>query len=174
MILVSPSIKICDFFFHCWRVGAMSEKRKKKKKKRDTARTLESGESYRFRCPTCVGHRYVAKNGVSVQPSCKPIPTSSTLWNTVKEFIARIVIKRTHLSNTNQFSPKVSLLSRFLNFFFISINLYLFVLFQWQWQTDQWYPPSQHQILRFHSGNWQSQLPVSIEASRHGWLARSR
>ena len=41
MVLVSPLVKICNFFFHCWRVGrvgAVSEKRKKKKKKkRDTA-----------------------------------------------------------------------------------------------------------------------------------------
>ena len=31
----------------------------------------------------------------------------------------------------------------------------------------------QIQILRFRSCNWQSRLLVSIEASRHGWLARS-
>ena len=52
-----------------WRV---SEKRKKKKKKEDTRRTPESGESYPFRCPTCVRHRHDAKNGVFVQPSICP------------------------------------------------------------------------------------------------------
>ena len=40
MVLVSPSVKICDFLlllFHYWRVGVVSEKRKKKKKeKKDT------------------------------------------------------------------------------------------------------------------------------------------
>ena len=45
----------------CWR----SEKRRRK----DTVQTLESGESYQYRCPTHVGHWYFAKNGVSVQPS---------------------------------------------------------------------------------------------------------
>ena len=50
----------------------VSEKRKKRKKKKDTRRTLESGESYPFRCPTCVRHRHDAKNGVSVQPSICP------------------------------------------------------------------------------------------------------
>ena len=54
------------------RVGAVSEKRKKKKKKKkDTARTPESDESYRYQCPTCVGHWYFAKNGVSMQPRKK-------------------------------------------------------------------------------------------------------
>ena len=41
---------------------------KKEKKKRDTRRTPESGESYQYRCPTCVRHRHDAKNGVSMQP----------------------------------------------------------------------------------------------------------
>ena len=45
---------------------------KKKKRKEDTRRTPESGESYPFRCPTCVRHRHDAKNGVSVQPSICP------------------------------------------------------------------------------------------------------
>ena len=49
-------------------VGAMSKKQEKKK---DTARTLESGESYRYRCLTRVGHRYFAKNGMSVQPEVR-------------------------------------------------------------------------------------------------------
>ena len=48
MVLVSSSVKICDFFFPCRtrqrRVGAMSEKQKKKKKKH--RRTPESGASY--------------------------------------------------------------------------------------------------------------------------------
>ena len=68
------------FFFHCWRVGAASEpfgamskpcrrSKKKKKKKIYTRRTLESGESYPYRCSTRVRHRHDAKNGVSVQPS---------------------------------------------------------------------------------------------------------
>ena len=49
-------------------VGAMSKKQEKKK---DTARTLQSGECYRYRCPTCVGHRFFAKNGMSVQPEVR-------------------------------------------------------------------------------------------------------
>ena len=45
------------FFFHCWCVGAASEPCQShvgeaKKKKRDTHRTLESGESYPYWCPT--------------------------------------------------------------------------------------------------------------------------
>ena len=80
--MICTSVKICDFLFFsssffsllacppCWcRVGEV--KKKKKKKKEDTAWTLESGESYRYSCPICVGHRYVAKNSMSVQPRCK-------------------------------------------------------------------------------------------------------
>ena len=52
MVLVSPSVKICDFFFPCRtrqrRVGAMSEKRKKKKKT-----PPDTG----IRCVVRVGHR---------------------------------------------------------------------------------------------------------------------
>ena len=67
------------FFFHCWRVGAVRSRveavlalrqrrvREAKKKKNDTRRTPESSESYPFRCPTRVGHRHDAKNGMSVQ-----------------------------------------------------------------------------------------------------------
>ncbi|KAK9985652.1 hypothetical protein SO802_030603, partial [Lithocarpus litseifolius] len=44
------------------RVDAVSEKRKEKKKKNDTDRTPESGESYRYRCPTRVGHRHFGKD----------------------------------------------------------------------------------------------------------------
>ena len=46
----------------CW--SCVGEAKKKKKKKK----TLESGESCRYPCSTRVGHRHVAKNGVSVQP----------------------------------------------------------------------------------------------------------
>ena len=58
MVLVSPSVKICDFFsflffffFFTAGVSDVSEKREKKKKK-DTRQTPESGESYPFWCPT--------------------------------------------------------------------------------------------------------------------------
>ena len=75
MVLVSPSVKICDFFFHCWHVGLIraasapcwrNEKRKRKRK--DIAWTPESRKSYWFRCPTRVGHRHISKNAVLVQP----------------------------------------------------------------------------------------------------------
>ena len=71
---------ICDFSF--FSTAGVSEPRRshsepcqsrvgeaKKRKKRDTRRTPESGESYPYRCPTCIRHRHDAKNGVSVQPS---------------------------------------------------------------------------------------------------------
>ena len=49
MVLVSPFVKICDFFFFLID-GVLDSlephRRNKKKKKRDTAGTLESGESY--------------------------------------------------------------------------------------------------------------------------------
>ena len=49
-------------------IGAVSEPCwRSEKKKKDTARTPESCELYRYRCPTRVEHRYFAKNGV--QPS---------------------------------------------------------------------------------------------------------
>ena len=64
------------------RVGAVSEpyrrhvgacrRNGKKKKKEDTRWTPVSGESYPFRCLTCVRHRHDAKNGVSVQPRKNP------------------------------------------------------------------------------------------------------
>ena len=69
-VLVSPPVKICDFFFHCWhvdavskphrsRVGAMLEKPKKKDitEHRNPARRTRSNV------------RHNAKNGVSMQPS---------------------------------------------------------------------------------------------------------
>ena len=54
-----------DFFifFHCWHVGAMSEKRKKKKKRLAGHRNPASCTR------SSVQHRHDAKNGVSVQPS---------------------------------------------------------------------------------------------------------
>ena len=73
MVLVSPSVKIYDFFF--WFSLLACQMRRshvgegKKRKKRDTARTPESDESYLFWCSTRVGHQHIAKNGVSVQPS---------------------------------------------------------------------------------------------------------
>ena len=76
---LSPTtVKICDFllllffFFNCWHVhhvGAVSRRVGEAKKKKGTARTPESGESCRYPCLTRVRHQYVAKNGVSVQPS---------------------------------------------------------------------------------------------------------
>ena len=72
MVLVSPSVKIYDFFFHCWHVGTASvpcrRSEKKEKKKKKTAQTSKSGESYCIWCPTRVEHQHDAKNGVLVQP----------------------------------------------------------------------------------------------------------
>ena len=68
-VMICPSVKICDFlgfFFYYWRVHRVGEAKKRKK---DTAWTLESGESSLYPCPTRVGHRYITKNGVLVQPS---------------------------------------------------------------------------------------------------------
>ena len=48
-------------------VGAVLEKQKKKGHRR----TPESGASSPFRCPTRVGHRHSAKNGMSMQPSSR-------------------------------------------------------------------------------------------------------
>ena len=60
----------------------MSEKQKKKKN-RDTSQTSESGESYRYRCPTRVEHRYIAKNGVLVQPRRYTLQLGSPTLNLV-------------------------------------------------------------------------------------------
>ena len=68
-VMICPSVKICDFlgfFFYYWRVHRVGEAKKRKK---DTAWTLEFGESSLYPCPTHVGHRYITKNGVLVQPS---------------------------------------------------------------------------------------------------------
>ena len=86
MIRNMPKFSFFSSLLACWkrrsRVGVVSEpcrrrvgacrRNEKKKKKEDTRRTPESGESYPFRCPTCVRHRHDAKNGVFVQPSICP------------------------------------------------------------------------------------------------------
>ena len=77
MVMICLSVKICDFlfsfffflffFFSISSVYTMSEpcRHHVKKKKKDK----ESSKLYRYPCSTCVGHQYVAKNGMSVQPS---------------------------------------------------------------------------------------------------------
>ena len=50
MVRISPSVKILIFFFHCWHVDAVSEKRKKKKKKKK--KTAWTPESSTCRTPT--------------------------------------------------------------------------------------------------------------------------
>ena len=57
MVLVSPSVKICDFFsflffFFFSPLVCRMCRRSEKKKKKDTRQTPESGESYPFWCPT--------------------------------------------------------------------------------------------------------------------------
>ena len=65
MVLVSPFVKICVFFFFFPLLACRTCRSRvgEANKNRDTTRTWESGESYRFRC------LYVAKNDVSVQSS---------------------------------------------------------------------------------------------------------
>ena len=63
----------------CWR-----------RKKKDTARTPESGESYRY--------RYFAKNDVSVQPS-RRLESESSCWLLILIKAAKIRKKKTVISN---------------------------------------------------------------------------
>ena len=67
-VMICPSIKICNFLFISFFTTSVSIVSEKKKKKRDITRTPESNKSYQYPCPTHVGHRYFAKNGMSVQP----------------------------------------------------------------------------------------------------------
>ena len=65
-VMICPSIKICNFLFISFFTTSVSTVSEGKKK--DITRTPESNESYQYPCPTHVGHRYSAKNGMSVQP----------------------------------------------------------------------------------------------------------
>ena len=73
MVLVSPPVKICDFFFFFTTsvsdpsVPCRSHVGEAKKKKKNY-RTPKFGASYLFRCLTRVGHQQDAKNGMTVQP----------------------------------------------------------------------------------------------------------
>ena len=70
MVLVSPYIEICDFFFfHYWHVGVVSEKQKKK----ETLLEHRSSANH-----TSFDVRHDAKNGVSVQPSNGQLPNRNT------------------------------------------------------------------------------------------------
>ena len=74
MLLVSPPVKICDFFFLSLLACQMRRSRvgeAKKKKKKGHHWTPESDASYPFRCPTHVGHQHDAKNGMSAQPKAQ-------------------------------------------------------------------------------------------------------
>jgi len=142
MILVSPSIKICDFFFiagvlePCRR----SEKRKRKKETLLGHWSLVSltGSGVRHTLPKMACRCNLVVN---------PYPHQA-LFEILSKYLSlasssSVPTFPTPISSARRF-PSLSL-SRFLNFFFISMNLYLFVLFQWQWQTDY-----KHDVL----GSW--------------------
>ena len=62
--------------------------------KKDTALTPESGESDRY-----VGHRYFAKNGMSVQPS-RRLESESSCWLLI--LIKAAKIKKKHLKKEKE------------------------------------------------------------------------
>ena len=83
MVLVSPSVKICDFpssffllFFSllaCWTCWSYvgEAKKEEEEEEEDTARTPESSKSYRFWCPTCVGHQHVSNIDTTPKMACR-------------------------------------------------------------------------------------------------------
>ena len=69
MVLVNPPVKICDFFFHCWRVGRVGEvkKKKKKKKKKEKKETVEHRNLARR---TRSGVRHVSDTDTTPKMAC--------------------------------------------------------------------------------------------------------
>ena len=109
-------------------VETVSEKRKKKKKekkKEDTRRTLESGKSYPFRCPTHVRHRHDAKNGVSVQPRIRIhswIQVCYSFWVYQYKSISCNLLKFLYCLYCSN-SKKIESLERLLRFFLFACFL---------------------------------------------------